>query len=229
MTTATYRFHQGEPHIRVTFPLGWFVAASLLLHLLLLWSVTQGRDPIPTSAVQEGMTGLAVHLLQGSPPSPPTSTPLPSQPKGLAATPKTAMLSPTKAAPAEVTVQPSPAATPPKEQLQTVASTTPPTVASDHENTALQEQLKVTLQQALASHFSYPLLARRRGWQGEVLLAFRLEADGRIMDARVARSSGYGVLDHAALSALGKVGRIQPLISQGFAMQLPVIYRLQEG
>ncbi len=64
------------------------------------------------------------------------------------------------------------------------------------------------MRQELARHFNYPLLARRRGWEGEVLLAFRLEADGRITGAHVARSSGYGVLDRAALTALGKVKRI---------------------
>lgn len=91
----------------------------------------------------------------------------------------------------------------------------------------MQSSLKVTLHQELARHFNYPLLARRRGWQGEVLLAFRLEADGRIIDARIARSSGYSVLDHAALTALGKVKRIETGASHGFAMQLPVIYQLE--
>ena len=98
-------------------------------------------------------------------------------------------------------------------------------IASDEEE--MQSSLKVTLEQELARHFSYPLLARRRGWQGEVLLAFRLEADGRIIDARVSRSSGYSVLDRAALTALGKIKRIETKTPRGFAMQLPVIYRLE--
>ena len=93
----------------------------------------------------------------------------------------------------------------------------------------LQSNLKVTLQQEFARHFSYPSLARRRGWQGEVLLAFRLETDGRIMDAHIARSSGYTVLDRAALAALGKIKRIETKTPRSVAMQLPVIYRLQEG
>jgi protein TonB len=85
----------------------------------------------------------------------------------------------------------------------------------------------LTLQQALARHFRYPLLARKRGWQGEVLLAFRLESDGRILDARIARSSGYRLLDRAALDALGRIKGIDNGAQQGLTLQLPVIYRLE--
>lgn len=97
------------------------------------------------------------------------------------------------------------------------------------ERTALRASIKGRLQRQFAHHFNYPLLARRRGWQGEVLLAFRLEADGRITDARVDRSSGYSLLDRAALTSLGKIERIEMGASTGFTLQLPVIYRLQEG
>lgn len=101
------------------------------------------------------------------------------------------------------------------------------TAAKGTNDAELQENLRVTLQQALTDHFRYPLLARRRGWQGEVLLSFRLETDGRILDAQIARSSGYGVLDQAALAALGKVKQLAPGIAHSLTMQLPVIYRLE--
>lgn len=79
----------------------------------------------------------------------------------------------------------------------------------------------------LARHFSYPLLARRRGWQGEVLLAFQLAADGRIHDARIARSSGHGVLDRAALKALERVAPLKHNSPAGITLKIPVIYRLE--
>lgn len=89
--------------------------------------------------------------------------------------------------------------------------------------------LTVRLQQALARHFSYPLLARKKGWEGEVMLAFRIEPDGTISSAHIARSSGYGALDQAALGALNRVGRIEDAPRQGLSLKIPVIYRLQEG
>lgn len=79
----------------------------------------------------------------------------------------------------------------------------------------------------LARHFHYPRMAMRRGWQGEVILAFQLQADGTIVNARIAQSSGYSVLDRAALHALGKVNRIRNTLRGNRAMQLPVIYRLE--
>lgn len=85
----------------------------------------------------------------------------------------------------------------------------------------------------LARHFSYPPLARRRGWQGEVILALRVEADGRISNTRVARSSGYGALDRAALESLRRLPPLETaahlLNGRRLDLQLPVIYRLKEG
>ncbi|NOR50983.1 MAG: hypothetical protein GQ470_00035, partial [Gammaproteobacteria bacterium] len=53
-------------------------------------------------------------------------------------------------------------------------------------NAHMRDELTLRLQQALSNHFSYPFLARRRGWQGEVILAFTLESDGQILDIRIA-------------------------------------------
>lgn len=90
-----------------------------------------------------------------------------------------------------------------------------------------EQALLAEVQLALARHFYYPRMAMRRGWQGEVILAFQLQADGTIVNARIAQSSGYSVLDRAALHALGKVNRIRNTLRGNRAMQLPVIYRLE--
>jgi protein TonB len=83
----------------------------------------------------------------------------------------------------------------------------------------------------LSRHFSYPLLARRRGWQGKVVLEFRVEVDGRIDRIQVARSSGYPMLDRSAVAALGKVGRVgrNLLGNTHLDMLLPVHYQLVDG
>lgn len=85
------------------------------------------------------------------------------------------------------------------------------------------------LRQALAQQFRYPLLARKRGWQGEVLLAFTLDSRGTIIDARIAHSSGYGALDNAAIASLIRVATIEAGPSRPLSFELPVIYRLHGG
>ncbi len=44
----------------------------------------------------------------------------------------------------------------------------------------------------------YPLVAKRRGWEGETLLTLHVDARGRVAKATVARSSGHAILDRAA-------------------------------
>jgi protein TonB len=94
---------------------------------------------------------------------------------------------------------------------------------------ALRVTLQRRLQQELSRHFRYPLLARRRGWQGEVRLAFSLDQHGSIIHARVARGSGHRALDRAALEALGKVAAIDVDLSRELSFELPVIYKLSGG
>jgi protein TonB len=48
----------------------------------------------------------------------------------------------------------------------------------------------------------YPVLARQRGYEGLVLLKVRVLHDGTVGDIRVERSSGYELLDQAALEAV---------------------------
>jgi protein TonB len=48
----------------------------------------------------------------------------------------------------------------------------------------------------------YPALARRRGWQGTVVLLVRADAAGAVVEVRVLRSSGRAVLDDAAARAV---------------------------
>lgn len=50
----------------------------------------------------------------------------------------------------------------------------------------------------------YPAIARRRGWQGKVLLRVSVSADGLSKAVTVQRSSGYDVLDESAVAAVEK-------------------------
>ena len=93
--------------------------------------------------------------------------------------------------------------------------------------------LQARLLTDLARHFNYPDMARRRGWEGTVLLGLRVESNGHLEKIRIEHSSGYAVLDNSALNSLNRLGQLAEasawLNGRGLDMQLPVIYRLIEN
>jgi len=76
----------------------------------------------------------------------------------------------------------------------------------------------------------YPLVARRRGIAGVVMLRAEVSPDGRCLQAKVAKSSGYGPLDEAALEAVKK-WRFVPAKKGGQAVsawvEIPVNFKLE--
>lgn len=90
-------------------------------------------------------------------------------------------------------------------------------------------QLAARLHEAAEMHFYYPPLARRLGWEGDVRLALRVEHDGRLSAIRVLSSSGYRVLDSAAVDSLTRLARLPDAAGvplSGMETVLPVRYRL---
>jgi protein TonB len=118
---------------------------------------------------------------------------------------------------------------------ETVQNTGQATRSSQDATTqaALQNFLLGELQTRLSRYLRYPPLARERGWEGTVLVGFRMDLDGNLGQIHVARSSGYDVLDQSAVHSLSRVERLEQLTprlqGQALAMQLPVIYRLIEN
>ncbi|MBI3547266.1 MAG: energy transducer TonB [Gammaproteobacteria bacterium] len=104
------------------------------------------------------------------------------------------------------------------------------TNAKENELEQTKAQIRARLKTDLARFFDYPYAARLRGWEGTVLLAFNIEANGRLERIHVARSSGYAVLDNSALSALRKVEHLVEinawLQSREINMQIPITYKL---
>lgn len=49
---------------------------------------------------------------------------------------------------------------------------------------------------------SYPRLAKQRGWEGKVALKVRVSPEGDVLDIEIEQSSGYSILDWAALKAV---------------------------
>jgi protein TonB len=69
------------------------------------------------------------------------------------------------------------------------------------------------------------------GWQGTTELLVRITADGAIKDVKVAKSSGYPVLDEEAVAKI-KRAKSLPAPPDGFrgrdfSVVVPVIFRLE--
>ncbi|HEB80823.1 MAG TPA: energy transducer TonB, partial [Chromatiales bacterium] len=98
---------------------------------------------------------------------------------------------------------------------------------------AAAQFLRASLLHLLGEHFAYPWIARRRGWEGEVRLALRVGAAGRVSDLRVVKTSGYAILDRAALRSARRI-RVVPeaarwLRGRHLDIVVPVEYRLVNG
>ncbi|MDR2451095.1 MAG: energy transducer TonB [Candidatus Accumulibacter sp.] len=60
----------------------------------------------------------------------------------------------------------------------------------------------------LSEYVFYPEQAKRLGLEGTVTLFVELSGDGRVEDVRVVESSGYPLLDHAAVKGFYALGRL---------------------
>ena len=111
--------------------------------------------------------------------------------------------------------------------IQLEPATTPET-----RNTA-GSPLLAHLHDAMQSCFHYPLLARRRGWEGTVRVGLRISATGQISQLRIIESSHHAVLDQAAIDCLSRVrqmpGAMAWLGGHDSDIVLPVEYRLTDS
>lgn len=75
----------------------------------------------------------------------------------------------------------------------------------------------------------YPEIARKRGWEGLVLLTVSVSADGHAEEVQIKASSGYGILDERALETVKK-WRFSPAQRGGRAVaatvDVPLRFRL---
>jgi protein TonB len=236
---------------------GRFLLASVLIHAmaLSLWHVDVTRLPavhtggalrlvLPTEqSAAETIEDPAVEqpeltaqpAAQQSPAAdsdpaktPPTSAPLESLASDRTARPRPAHRDSdiaTRSLAEPAVAKPAPAAMAMKGQSHEPAKTDQQAVANS--------TLQLVLETRMAQYFSYPRLAQRRNWQGEVRLGLRVEANGRLSHIRVIKSSGFAILDEAALASLRQVTTI-PLAGhwlrgKSFDTVLPVKYRLLDS
>jgi protein TonB len=79
----------------------------------------------------------------------------------------------------------------------------------------------------------YPMVARRLGMEGVVLLDVLVVADGHAADVRVQQSSGHPVLDEAALTTVRREWRFVPARRGGVPVEsrvtVPIRFRLSDA
>jgi len=90
--------------------------------------------------------------------------------------------------------------------------------------TVVKREVKAA-QRKLSQHLFYPPEAIARGLEGEVRLIVKLSADGAVDDVGIAASSGYPILDNAAVKAAYAMGSLTGATSR--ELILPVIFRLE--
>jgi len=93
-----------------------------------------------------------------------------------------------------------------------------------------QAQISTLLKTELTKYFYYPSIAQRRLWQGQVLIEFTIFPTGVINNIKIKESSGYSVLDSAAIKAIKKIKQQEQfsLALNGHHSNqiLPVTYKL---
>ena len=77
----------------------------------------------------------------------------------------------------------------------------------------------------------YPAIARQNGWQGKTILRVEIRSDGHVGSVEVLRSSGYAVLDDAAVEAV-QAGEFMPAQVGGkpvsASVEVPIRFQLVE-
>jgi protein TonB len=90
------------------------------------------------------------------------------------------------------------------------------------------EDYRGSVRARLADARSYPAKARRLRQEGEVLVSFRVVEDGSVEDLTVEETSGFEVLDDAAVRLVESCSPFPLPPHSPFAFRIPVRYRLEE-
>ncbi len=175
----------------------------------------------------------AIHPLPAAPsPLPPTPKKPPVNPKPVKKKPKTSKKKTTQKVPVPPPPEPSPTLPPrafkpepsaPIEDVKPAVSNQPLSSAETLSPSTTKETDRITDRRAAdvtavikaTPRYSdnpppaYPSIARKRGYQGTVVLDVFVEADGQVGDLRIIESSHHKILDRSAMKAV-KRWRFEP-------------------
>lgn len=84
------------------------------------------------------------------------------------------------------------------------------------------------IRDAIMRNIRYPEWARKKGFEGRVLLSFLVMEDGSTAQIRVVKGSGFGLLDEDAKRAVAKT-RIASGVPASTLVLLPIVYSLRQS
>ncbi len=100
--------------------------------------------------------------------------------------------------------------------------TTPPNAA------AISKTDYAIIRNKVLSNLEYPNIAKRMSWQGITQIALKIDPNGKLVSAKIDRSSGKTLLDEAALlAAIGLKNSQLPRPQTTVTIILPVAFKLQ--
>jgi periplasmic protein TonB len=82
------------------------------------------------------------------------------------------------------------------------------------------------IRDSILGNLQYPMLARRRGWSGQVELSFTIAPDGQVHDLKILTSSGFPILDEQAMTAIRRSAPFRPPPPVVASLVMPVTFRL---
>lgn len=188
-------------------------ATPMPLQLAMFQAPAPAEPSVPAESTPVQEASPPPTLPEPPPVEPLAPKPVPVQPRpAKAAPPKPAAsaVAPVRAQPVEsapaaevpVAIQsPAPAPVVPPPAVQPVTPAPDP---------AVEDGYRTRIRQAIDKHKHYPRMARRLGLEGRVVVAFTVEADGRLAGVRVVESSDSELLDEAALEAVRKAAPFPP-------------------
>lgn len=208
-----------HPHRFILLP---FLGISCAAHLVLL--MYPAAPPAPPAAVH-GDAGLQVTLVRRVDATP-AAAPAPAgnaRPQPVTTRARTAPAPRPQPAQARATQPAQPAA----------ATAQAASAPAQESRSAPGTPLLASLRNAIQPHFHYPLLARRRGWEGTVRIGLHISANGEISRLHIVETSRHPILDQAAIDCLSRLRQMPEAIAwldgHDSDIVLPVEYRLTDG
>lgn len=92
-------------------------------------------------------------------------------------------------------------------------------------NSQKDKSLYAFIRSAIEQAKNYPLLARKRGFEGTVIVSFKIDEMGLPQDIKILKSSGYQILDDEVTKILRKASPFPELKEE---IVIPITFRLKE-
>ncbi len=189
------------------------IAFVILLHVLIVYALMTG---LARKVVEAIKAPIETKIIEEIKPPPPPDLPSPPPPPKMVAPPPPPFIPPPEVQVATPPPQNTIAAvTSVKPESPVFAPPQPPAPAAPAQGPA---QVSAVIDFSTCSRPEYPRNSLRNAETGIVTLQFLIGVDGRVMDSKVQKSSGFKDLDRAAQRALGQC-RFKPGLVNGQPQQ----------